>query len=313
MLLNVRVTRIVPLLAVLAAHGGCKKAAEAPASPAADPPAADPEEEPPRTVLPPLHVRLVAVDRTTKNERPVDMAPGIQALAETALKRAGYTLADKGHEAGAEVFYALVNDGKPDPKTERGTIAWGVSVTIRVEDADGLAEAFEGRRGDERPFIRGAVPDLKAAFDDVIGTALEGAARDAAMQIEYQKADAAKCVAALVADHPEEKWAALRRLGELGAKDSAGAVIDILDGADELTLAVAIAALGRLRNPVAVKPLARLAEGPSVERASMVVSALAGIGGPEARKYLELIGASHPSEQIREAVRTLLAPHEDQR
>jgi len=269
------------------------------------------EAEPVKRVVPPLHVTIIAVDRTNSSERPADMSAAVQGLAEAAAKRAGFTVVEDGHSGTAEVFYAVVKDGKPDPKAERGTVAWGVSVMVRVEDEQGLGEVFEGRRGDERPFIKATVPDLKAAFDSLLGEALEGAFRDVAMQIKYVSADAKTCEAALTAQHPEERWAALRRLGDLGSKESAQPIIDILDGADELTTAIAVGVLARLKSARAVPVLAKLAEGPSPDRATLIVNALAEIGGPEARKYLELIGASHPNEVIRKLVSDLLAAQED--
>ncbi len=288
-------------------------ASEAAPAPATETPTNEPADEPKPAIPLPTHVAIYAQDRTTPAERPVDLSTGIQALAEAAAQRAGFTVTDKGNESGVLVHYALVQNGKPDPKTEKGRIAWGVEVAIRLVDEDGLGEELSGRRGDERPFVRGAIPDLKAGFESVLSDALEGAFRDVAMQIAFRDAPVERCEKALTAQHPEERWAAMRRLGELGAKDSAAKILEAIDGADELTVAIGVGVLGRLRNPIAVKPLAKLAEGPNPQNAMLVATAIAAIGGPDARKYLRLIGASHPSPVVQQLVSDLLADYDDTR
>ncbi|MFT7624368.1 MAG: hypothetical protein ACI9WU_003555 [Myxococcota bacterium] len=328
MLHNVVLARFVHIILVVGiAVAGCKKADSGAPAPGRAPPGAPavPKAESPGDVTPepeealpaPTHIKLLVLDRTTEVERPADLSAGLQALAEKSAEAAGFTIAekgsDKGNEAGIEVFYALVKDGKPDPKTEKGSIAWAVAVGLRVVDEDGLGEGFEGRRGDERPFVRGAIPDLKAAFESVLGDSMEGAFRDVAMQVRYAEAPIEGCLKALTARHPEERWAAMRRIGELRHKESAQAILDTIDGADELTEAVGVGVLGRLGNPIAVKPLARLAEGPNPERAMLVVTAIAGIGGKDARKYLRLLGASHPSPVVQKMIADLLADSDEAR
>ena len=295
----VAIVAVLPLVL-----NGCRKDAATADEPAAAP--AETEQTPEE--LPVTHVHLKVVDQTTEAERPTQLGDALDSAADAAAKKIGYTLDPNGHKLLLEVFYSISVDGKPDPKAQRGQISWGVGVTLRLVDEQGLAEEISGRRGDERPFVRGALPDLKKAFTSVLTDAMEGALRDVRMQVEYRDADSAKALTGLKARHPEERWSALRRLGELGDKDAVPQILALLeDGPDPPTLAVVIGVLGRLRDPRALKLLAKQAQGPNPDQAVFVAQAIAAIGGPEAKKYLRLLEASHPVDAVRQAIEEMLA------
>ena len=293
-------------LAIALLLGGCKHKA---------PPAAEParaEEPPPPVVAKPapsnppgaLRVRLAVVDQTSEDERPVALEADLLDMAGEAARRAGLAPDDDGALAGIEVHYGLFVDGKPAPRAEKGLLTWAAQVSLRVEDG-GLGEDLTSVSRSESPYVRGAAPDLRKVLREVLGVAMEQALRDAAAQAKFRSLGAAEALAALDSEHAEERWAAMRRLADLRHTEAIPKIAAFLEDEDDLTVDVAVAALGQIRDERAVEPLARAAEGPNVDRALAVVEALAAIGGAKARKYLDLIGASHPSERVRDRVKEL--------
>ena len=296
------VLRLCRVVVVLTCLAGCRRHAATPEPPAATAESA-PKPAPPKPSGA-LRIKLAVLDQTEKDERPIELGKDLRAMAEAAARRAGVEVSDDGMLAGIEVHYALLDGDKPAPNAPKGLLTWAAQVTLRVEDG-GLGEDLQSLSKSESPYVRAATPDLRKALNVVLGACIEQALRDALAQARFRKLEPKEALAALSSDAVEERWAAIRRLADLRDVAAIPKIAAFLEDEDELTVNVAIAALGQIRDERAVEPLAKAAEGPDVERALAVVEALAAIGGPKAKKYLELIGASHPSDRVRDRVKEL--------
>ena len=308
---------MIPIAVLLTAWAGCRGQDEDPKPPAEKasaekaPAAKEEEDDDSLPPIPPTRILLSCSDLTPELDRPVDLSEALRGLGETAAQAAGFTLGRDGHQAEAQFEYGIVVDGRSDPRADRGRLAWKVTVGVRVTDENGLGELFQGMAGDQRPFVRGAVKDVEKAFRTLMKESAEYAFLDVAMQIKYRKAAADVAMRGLDADRPHERWAAMRRLGELAHKAAVPRLVEQLEDADQTTLAVVVGVLGRLGDPAAIEPLARVAEGSDEGRVLLAVDAMGAIGGPKAKKYLELIAASHPNEAIRDAVKEILEPKQE--
>ncbi len=276
-----------------------------PALAATDP---TPTDAPPAEPGPSRAVRLVVRDLTSEGERPVALPQDkLLAVARQAAKEAGLEVDPDGAVlAGVELLYGLTVDGKPAPQADRGLLSWAAQVTLRVEDESGLAEEVVGRTRDESPWVKAATPDLEGALVHLYARTLGGAFRDAVAQIQFRAATEAEALAALDADHPELRWAGIRRLADLRVKTALPRLLEFLHADDDLTVEVTIAALGRLGDDETVEALAQAGDGPDPDRSIKVIEALGRIGTAKARKYLSLIGESHPVERVRERAKRVL-------
>ena len=83
--------------------------------------------------------------------------------------------------------------------------------------------------------------------------------------------------------------AAIEEAGTRRLNDATPWCIRLLSHADTEIVLRSMGTLGRIGNPSALKPLGRLALSPSPEIPHVAVRVIADIGGPEARRVLELI------------------------
>ncbi|MFT5433147.1 MAG: hypothetical protein ACI9OJ_003852 [Myxococcota bacterium] len=297
-----------PLLALMASailvQVGCKKDApkDDPKGPAAASEAASPEKDEPKPT-PPRHVTLGVADMTTEAERPADVSKHFKAIIEHAAAETGFTLVEDGNKGGLVFYYALSNDGKVDPKLDRGMITWGVQAEVSIVGEDDLSTTFEGVGRGEAPFVRAALPNLDEAFKEVLQGAAVTALRDIDMQIRYEDVSEAEAVKGLTSRHPEEVWAGLRRLGELGATESTEAIIDALADGDKLTQIVAGGVLVRLQDKSAIAPLSTVAmEITDPASVVFVADVINQLGGDDAKAAVSKLTKSHPNEEARAAL-----------
>jgi hypothetical protein len=264
------------------------------------------DEEAPSSRPPPTTIRLSTADRTSAAEKPVDIEKQLDALAASAAKKAGFTLADDGNRAELEVYYAFTVDGVPTPKADRGMLVYAVTARVRVVDDQGVGELIEGRAGADAPFVRAALPALDVAFRTLVEEAAEAALRDVALQLRYRALSLDDARAGLASGLSEERWAAARRLGELGDKASVSVLLALLEDAGPLEVGVISGVLGQLKSAEAVAPLVGLVEAVPTEVGVIIVDALAAIGTTEAIAALKKIALDHPLEAVRAAAKEQL-------
>ena len=307
MLENVRPEARIPLVLITAGlltggATGCRDAAQSP-----PPEATKPVEKAGEATRSPAAgrttIRLSVKDMTPSHQRPVDMSGELGELAIRIASEAGHPLSEDGVPVQFQVSYGIESNGRNDPNAKGGLLVWQVDAGMQVVD-DGLTETLSATVADRIPFFR---QDTRAALTEVLGKSFKRALLDLEMQLRYRGADVTEARRGLASEFPGVRLAALRRLGELGDKDSVPRIVALLEGADDLTITVVIGVLIRLRDDRAVEPLAKLARGPNAARAMLVVEALAAIGTPNARKYLKMIGASNPARPVRMAAEEALA------
>ena len=316
------------LLLVLVTFVACQRStpAAAPAPPA--PSSAEalaapaPEIRPsgvPEAPTEPDRLALVVTveDLTLSAERPVALGEEtLRALVAEAAEAAGFVLigatpsaappdtaAKKPSKATVELHYALTTDGKVDPRAERGLLTWGVMTGVRVVGPDGLAEVLEGASIGEAPFVREALPDLGAAFREVLQTGARSAFLDVAMQLRYASAPVSDVLSGLRAMQREERWAATRRAAALGDAQLTKRLVANLEGAEGLEIGLIAVALARLGVAPPVEQLAERIDGLPESVALLVVDALAGLGTPGAKAALARIAKSHAEARVRAAAR----------
>lgn len=313
----------LPCLALVALSvplAGCKKDAApagAPAPPSAPAPASDspapagadealelpPEDDEPGGGLPALDLEVE--DVTTEEERPVNLGDVPRSVVVSAAQATGFRVGGEGKlaTATAEVHYALTQDGKVNPKADRGLLTWGVAVGVRVVGADHLAEVIYGRSIGEAPFVLAALPSLEAAFGEVLRSGARGAFLDVAMQIHYRDAPLPLVLDGLRSPQPEERWAATRRAAALAAPDAGPRLLANLESAEGLEVGLLAAALERLKEARAVPLLVDRVDGLPESVAIVVVDALRGFNTPEARAALKRVAEEHPIESVRAAAK----------
>ena len=152
---------------------------------------------------------------------------------------------------------------------------------------------------------------MEEAFDEVLGLAIASGFRDVAMQLRYRSLPARQAVQGLFASSREERWAALRRIGELGLTVAVPTILDLMSGAEEMTVFVVIGVLGRLKDPRAIDSLANAARTEEPEQAMAVIEALRQIGGKLAHKAIKEISTTHPNAAVCARAREILAASDE--
>jgi HEAT repeat protein len=180
-------------------------------------------------------------------------------------------------------------------------ITWGVQAEVYIVGDDDLATTFEGVGRGEAPFVRAALPNLDEAFKEVLKGAAVTALLD--MQIRYENVSEALAVKGLNSRHPEEVWAGLRRLGELGATGSTEAIIDALADGSKLTQVIAGGVLVRLQDPSAIAQLLTIAtEMTDPANVVFVADVINQLGGEAGKAAVRKLTQSHPNEDARAAL-----------
>jgi len=251
------------------------------------------------------------MDRTQEDERPTDIGPNLATMSEVAAHSAGFSTTDDGSLAGVETHYTILVDGQSKPLAETGLLAWGVQVTVRIEDEYGLAEDVTGQSRGSIPYVRAATPDIRAACTHLISNSLVIAFRDVRMQLEYRNATPLTALKGLQSRDDAERWAAMRRLGELRHVESVPSIIEQMDGADAMTAHIAIGVLGRIGGEKAFQYLLTLATEESGEWAMSALKTLWIMDTKRARPILKKVQAEHPSAEVKAFATEILAQPTD--
>ena len=294
------------LLSLLLVIGGCQKSEPARPQTQPAPPEAEVAQKESNPTASFRNIQL-SVHHQAANKAEDNLSEEqLFTLVQEAATAANFTVDPKGHQTEVSVAYGTLSEGEPDPEAERGTIAWSVGIHLRLVDAEGLGESMEGFGRGEIPFVRAAIPAMPLAMAEVAGQGLKRAFRDLSMQLQYREAKPEEAAQGLHSPIPEEQWAALRRIGELQAKDYREPILELIETAEPTTLVIALGVLRRLRDVRSLAPLARFASTAEPETAILVGSALVSIGGNAARPHLQAMAEEHPEPRVRDAVRELL-------
>jgi len=166
----------------------------------------------------------------------------------------------------------------------------GLSLPAPLEAA--ILGGGAGRSPVERERVReGAFADLERALTRLVGLA-------AASPAEWRLA--------LGAAEPDEQILAIRLLGARRAPDVVSAIVPLLQDPRDAVVEAAVEGLARQGDREAVRPLIDSLAKASPRHATRVLSALARLGGDEARSYLEMVARGDENEALRQLASRLL-------
>ena len=287
----------------------CRCSSQAPEGAGGDPAGGPGPRKPVRSAPPdPLVVsRLLVDDLTPAGERIVDLSASLEEMVRGAfggMERLVLAVGrddEGGYALGVAVAYALMVGEVPVLAVQPGTVRVFVQAELRRRGPSGLPDEYGVETWSEAAFS----PDEGGALADTIRAAAAAGLRDARDRllatIRLVGMDDRLLVDALASKDRHERLEATREAGERGLVPAAAAVARLLGDEDPAIRATALAALGRIRDESTVAAVAALTRGMNLEEARLAVYTLGDIGGPKARRYLETIAYSHPSDALRQA------------
>jgi len=294
-------------------------------SPSTTAPSSDDSGEQARASRDPLRLAELAVaDVVPEDTRPA----GFGATAEQAIVQAfvdpGRTFARApeddpgGCRAAIRIGYALVVNGRPVAEADAGTARAVIGAELFCPDPDATRgsdiEQFRLTLEESRPFGGTAGGTGRARLDEVV----RQVARDAADGL-FGQATTRHQADARILDNlslPTDGAAAhdgilSESASEAGERRLTAAVPDLVRLTAHANTRVAVragAALGLLKvaTPDVLHALVKMTEGPNPQRHLVAIHALADLGTPEARRYLDSLATGHPLAAIRELARERL-------
>jgi len=252
--------------------------------------------------------------------------PGFQPIAERAVKDAfidparTFARADPddagGCKASVQIGYALMLNGRPVADAEAGEARAVVEGELFCPDPKNPKEIEQFRLtvDDERAFGSTAGGTSKGRLEE----AVKQVAHDAAdglfgqARTRHQPDDTILANLSASASGPEVHTGILAEsASESGERHLVAAVPDLIRLTAHPNTRVAVragAALGLLKvsTPEVLRALVRMTEGPIAQRHIVAIHALADLGTPEARRYLDNLATGHPELSIRELARARL-------
>ncbi|MBN2498847.1 MAG: HEAT repeat domain-containing protein [Deltaproteobacteria bacterium] len=141
--------------------------------------------------------------------------------------------------------------------------------------------------------------DREDGFDAVLELAIERAVELMELQVEIRSMTPSRLREALKKEKPEVRLYALRSLRERKLPSLVPDMIALLADEDDEIMLEAVGALVAQGDRRAVKPLIRICQEKDPVFVLQIITALAELGGPEARGYLFTLAAGHSSEDIR--------------
>ncbi len=118
-------------------------------------------------------------------------------------------------------------------------------------------------------------------------------------------------VAALASKSHEVQLEAIEACGERKLLGCTDPILPLLKQEDLELRDRAIGALGRIGDRRAVRPLTEVTKFGEVDELPKILEALATIGGPEARAYLEFVASGHDQPRIRDRAKKLVDAMKD--
>jgi len=185
-------------------------------------------------------------------------------------------------------------------------------VTVRHELPFDDAPPSEA---DPRDTDRPQAAPLAGALTDALTEALGDLLADlAGRQQTHGRDDAAIALLLAESDHPGALGQAAIEAGQRGLGDTAKDLRRLTADPRSHVARRAGAALGLLKDPDSetLSALARMTEGQDMGRHLVALHALADIGTPEARRYVEALADSHPIPELRELARSRLKGGRDE-
>jgi hypothetical protein len=144
----------------------------------------------------------------------------------------------------------------------------------------------------------------RTKLDEVVvrlaGDAIDAAARGLIAKETLRQGDDAAVLAGLDDPEPDAVLWALDLAAERQLHAAFDRAIALLDAPDAGVQAAALRVLVALRDPRAVKALARRADFADPDTMRALVEAVTAIGGPEAIEFLELVASGHADADMRQ-------------
>jgi hypothetical protein len=256
----------------------------------------------------PAVVEVRVVDRTPDEPgappRLDVRALGVRAAAAIRAS-SGLPVVDGGVGAGYRLRVEVRLDGAEDAASDRGVMRAFVQARATPLEPNGLT--FEQAAVAERVYTLKERGALAEAWRAHAARAVEDVVRGLGERVHLAAGDARALVQAL--DGPDEdlQKEAVRLAGERRERAAVPSLVAMLKNEDSTARDRAIGALGAIGDARAVRPLTEVARFRDVGDLPKVLDALASIGGPESRAYLEFVASGHEDAEIRELAKQALS------
>ncbi|MCC6624207.1 MAG: HEAT repeat domain-containing protein [Deltaproteobacteria bacterium] len=273
----------------------------------------------------PLRLAELAVaDLTPEDAR----APGFDTLAEQAIVGAfidparTFARAPEGDPGGCRaairIGYALLVNGRPVAEADAGSARAVIEAELFCPAPDPGAgadiEQFRLTLEESRPFGGTAGGTGRARLEEVVRQVARDTADGLFGQATTRHQDDARILTNLgepIDGAATHDGILSESASEAGERRLTAAVPDLVRLTAHPNTRVAVragAALGLLKvaTPEVLQALVKMTEGPNPQRHLVAIHALADLGTPEARRYLDSLATGHPIAVIRELARERL-------
>jgi HEAT repeats len=185
-----------------------------------------------------------------------------------------------------------------DERSKKGNLRALVAAKLEPIGGEPGALSFEQSALAERAFVVGAKgePNWQAHAERSIGDCVAGVGA----RVKLAAGDAGALAAAIDGSDEDLRDEAMTLAAERKTTVAVPALIRRLKSDDHAVRDRAIGALSAIGDPRAVHPLTDVAKFYDVGDLPKVLDALATIGGPEARAYLEFVASGHDNPEMRE-------------
>jgi hypothetical protein len=276
-----------------------------------------------RAPLPPPPPEIVDV-RVTYRDQGQPGAPSLDVSALGTTARAAITSAgglvvhedassDPPKDARARRYKLRVEvavEGGLDKKTHKGVMHALVAARLVPVGAEPGAMSFEQQALAEATYNPDdkTGPDWQAHATRTVKDCVTGLGA----RIKLADGNAQAIAAAIDGNDEDLREEAMRIAAERRVKEAVPPLIKRLKSDEPALRDRAIGALSDIGDARAVRPLTEVAKFYDVTDLPKVLDALATIGGPEARSYLEFVASGHDNPEMRELAKQALA-HLDRR
>jgi hypothetical protein len=277
-------------------------------------------KKPPPPVPPPEIVEVRVVDRGD-GELPVDLSALTAAAGDAIAQSSGLPLRLDGGAAAPDprqhryrLRVEVRLDGAEEPSTKKGIMRAFVLARLQPVGADVGALSFEQQAVAERIYTIGKAGE--PAWAAHAARAVKDVVAGVGARVRLSAGDAQAIVAALDGSDEDLRDEAMRLAGERREKAAVPSLIKRLKSDDHAVRDHAIGALAAIGDQRAVRPLTEVARFRDLTDLPKVLDALATIGGPEARAYLQFVADGHDSQEMRDLAKQALthlerrAPHD---
>jgi hypothetical protein len=263
-----------------------------------------------------IDVRVTYRDQGQPGAPPLDVS-AISSTARAAIAGAMIVHEDAGSDAPKDARarrYKLRVDvaleGGIDKKTHQGVMHALVAAKLVPVGAEPGAMSFEQQALAEGTFDpnRKGEPDWQAHATRTVKDCVSGLGA----RVKLADGNAAAIAAAIDGSDEDLREEAMRIAGERRVKEAVPSLLKLLKSEEPALRDRAIGTLAEIGDARAVRPLTEVAKFYDVTDLPKVLDALATIGGPEARSYLEFVASGHDNPEMRELAKQALT-HLDRR